>query len=456
MSRGRNKISILNTGYVAHESEQSVLGGLLLDNNAWDLIVGDLQESDFAHQCNQLVFRAVSTLIKANQPADVVTVSNWLEKNGLLSTAGGFEYLVNVARNTPSAANIAVYAKSVRETSIIRQLVSFGEDISKLNQINGLTLQEMLYNIETKLSNITSDSTNQTGFKPIKEGLLRTVDKISQLFERNEEIIGLPSGFVDLDKKTSGFQAGDLIIVAGRPAMGKTTFSMNIAANAAIESNKPVAVFSLEMPEEQLIMRLISSLGRIPLESVRTGKIQDDHWARFDLATTMLAQSRLFIDDTPNLTVHDIRARAKRLQRQNNNELGLIVIDYLQLISMGSHSNHSLNVAEVTRQLKALAKELNIPIILLSQLNRDLEKRKDKRPLQSDLRDSGSIEQDADVVILLYRDEVYNEESPDKGTAEIIIGKQRNGPIGMVRLAFRGEINRFENFSGGSYEMATD
>jgi replicative DNA helicase len=436
----------------ATEAEQSVLGGLLLDNQAWFQIADLIVEGDFYHRNHTLIFRAIAALSAQNIPFDVITVSDWLEKQNLLSTAGGFEYLVNVARNTPSAANIATYAEIVRECSVLRQLNRVGTEITESTfDAQNRSPSELLEDAEKKIFAIAEQTNRKGGFLPIRQILTKAIDKIDELFQKNTSITGVSSGFSDLDDKTAGLQPSDLIIIAGRPSMGKTSFVMNIAENVAVGSHLPVAVFSLEMPGEQLAMRLIASLGRIDQQKVRTGRLDDDDWPRLTMAINMLAETKLFIDDTPGLSPSEIRARARRLVREEG-QLGLIVIDYLQLMQLsGGKENRATEISEISRALKALAKELQVPVIALSQLNRSVEHRQDKRPQLADLRESGAIEQDADLVMFIYRDEVYNEESPDKGTAEIIIAKQRNGPIGMVRLAFRGQFTRFENFAAEQY-----
>jgi replicative DNA helicase len=448
----RPQLASLKTMPHATEAEQSVLGGLLLDNQAWFQIADLIVEGDFYHRNHTLIFRAIAALSAQNIPFDVITVSDWLEKQNLLSTAGGFEYLVNVARNTPSAANIATYSEIVRECSVLRQLNRVGTEITESTfDAQNRSPGELLEDAEKKIFAIAEQTNRKGGFLPIRQILTKAIDKIDELFQKNTSITGISSGFSDLDDKTAGLQPSDLIIIAGRPSMGKTSFAMNIAENVAVGSGLPVAVFSLEMPGEQLAMRLIASLGRIDQQKVRTGRLEDDDWPRLTMAINMLAETKLFIDDTPGVSPSEIRARARRLVREEG-QLGVIVIDYLQLMQLsGGKENRATEISEISRALKSLAKELQVPVIALSQLNRGVEHRQDKRPQLADLRESGAIEQDADLVMFIYRDEVYNEESPDKGTAEIIIAKQRNGPIGMVRLAFRGQFTRFENFAAEQY-----
>ncbi len=434
------------------EAEQSVLGGLMLDNGRWDQVADILTEQDFYRRDHRLIFNCIASLSESNTPFDVITISERLEKLGEIEEAGGLAYLGSLVKNTPSAANIKAYADIVRERSILRQLVQVATSIgdSAFNT-EGRSYSELLDNAEKMVFEI-ADQGNRggRGFVAIKDLLVKAVDRIDMLFQQDNPITGISSGFSDFDEMTSGLQPSDLVIVAGRPSMGKTTFAVNLAENAAIKCNVPVAIFSMEMPGEQLAMRMMSSLGRIDQHKVRSGKLDDDDWPRLTSAVGMLAEVPIYIDDTPALTPTELRAKARRLKREH--DLGMIVIDYLQLMQVHSKAdNRAAEISEISRSLKSLAKELNVPVVALSQLNRSLEQRPNKRPVMSDLRESGAIEQDADVIIFIYRDEVYNDDSPDKGTAEIIIGKQRNGPIGKVRLTFLGKYTRFENFVPDSY-----
>ncbi|MCG6971103.1 MAG: replicative DNA helicase [Gammaproteobacteria bacterium] len=435
------------------EAEQSVLGGLMLDNTAWDKIADIVNEDDFYRRDHRLIYHAIAQLVEQQDPTDVVTLSDWLDKRNELDKIGGLAYLGKLAKNTPSAANIITYAQIVREKSVLRQLISVGNEISSsCYQTEGRKSEQLLDNAEKLVFEIAEKGAKgRKDFVCIKDLLVKAVDKIDMLFQQDSPITGVPSGFSDFDDMTSGLQSSDMIIVAGRPSMGKTTFAMNIAENVAIKTNLPVAIFSMEMPGEQLAMRLLSSLGRIDQHRVRTGKLDDDDWPRLTSAVGLLAEAKMFIDDTPALTPNELRARARRLAREHDG-LGLIVIDYLQLMQVPGTENRVNEISEISRNLKSLAKELSVPVIALSQLNRSLEQRPNKRPVMSDLRESGAIEQDADVIVFIYRDEVYNEESTDKGTAEIIIGKQRNGPIGTVRLTFLGQYTRFENHISQIYE----
>lgn len=435
------------------QAEQAVLGGLMLDNSAWDHVADRVSEQDFYRRDHRLIFSAIQSLAEQGRPFDVITLSEQLEKTHELEEVGGLAYLGMLAKNTPSAANIKAYADIVRERSILRQLIRVGTDIANSAfQPEGRSPTELLDMAEQRVFEIAEQGARGArGFVSIKELLTKAVDRIDALFQQDSPITGMPTGFTDFDEMTSGLQPSDLIIIAGRPSMGKTTFAMNIAEHVAIKARMPVAVFSMEMPGEQLAMRMLSSLGRIDQHRLRTGRLDDDDWPRLTSAVGILAEAPLYIDDTPGLTPTDLRARARRLMREHH-QLGLIVIDYLQLMQVpGNKENRATEISEISRSLKSLAKELRVPVIALSQLNRSLEQRPNKRPVMSDLRESGAIEQDADVIVFIYRDEVYDKESPDKGTAEIIIGKQRNGPIGTVRLTFLGQYTKFENFINEVY-----
>ncbi len=434
------------------QAEQSVLGGIMLNNHSWDQIADRIQEQDFYRLEHRLIFRAVLGLVEKGQPFDVITLSEELAEHKQLEDAGGLAYLGRLAQDTPSAANIRAYADIVREHSIKRQLIRVGTEIAdSAFQTEGRSSTDLLDNAESKVFEIAEKGTRGPGFQEIKSLLTKAVDRIETLFANDEPITGLSTGFTDFDRMTSGLQPADLIIVAGRPSMGKTTLAMNIAENVAINSGKPVAVFSMEMPGEALAMRMMSSLGRIDQHRVRTGNLDDDEWPRLTSAVSILAEAKMFIDDSPALSPTEVRARTRRLMRENG-DLGLVLIDYLQLMQAGAAAENRTNeISLISRSLKALAKELNVPVIALSQLNRSLEQRNNKRPIMSDLRESGAIEQDADLVVFIYRDEVYNEDSPDKGIAEIIIGKQRNGPIGTSRLTFLGQYTKFENYIDDVY-----
>ena len=432
------------------EAEQSVLGRLLLDNSAWDKIADVISENDFYRHDHRLIYRNIAKLIDLTQPADVVTLTGQMEKTDELGQVGGLAYLATLAQNTPSAANIRRYAEIVRERSIMRQLAQVGTEISEAAyNPQGRDASQLLDEAENKVFQIAeSAARNKQGFLNMPELLQEVVDRIDMLYSRDnpDEVTGVPTGFVDLDAKTSGLQAGDLIIVAGRPSMGKTAFAMNVAEHVAVEKHLPVAVFSMEMGGTQLVMRMLGSVGRLDQHVLRTGRLQDEDWSRLTTAIGKLSEAPMFIDETPALTALELRARARRLARQFGGKLGLIVIDYMQLMSgSGRNDNRASELGEISRGLKGLAKELRVPVIALSQLSRTVEQRTDKRPMMSDLRESGAIEQDADLILFMYRDEYYNPDSAHKGLAEVIIGKHRNGPTGKVPLAFLGHFAKFDN-----------
>lgn len=429
------------------DAERSVLGGLMLDNRAWDQIVDRLRESDFYRNEHRLIFNIMAKLVAQNKPMDVLTVSDALREMHSLEQVGGQVYLFELANNTPSAANIHAYADIVRERSVLRQLISAANEIAE-NAFNpqGRSIVQLLDGAERTVFAISEQGSRGSGPVNIKDFLAKTMDRIDTLFHSNTPITGIPTGYHDFDDMTSGLQPSDLVIIAGRPSMGKTTLAMNIAEHVAIKSRSPVLIFSMEMPGEAIVMRLLSSLCRIDQLRIRTGKLADEDWPRISSTVSMLSDAPLFVDDTPGLSPAELRARARRLTKEHG-QLGLIVVDYLQLMQVpGFNENRTAEISEISRSLKGLAKELNVPVIALSQLNRGLEQRADKRPVMSDLRESGAIEQDADLIVFIYRDEVYNENSAEKGTAEIIIAKQRNGPIGKVRLTFIGQYTCFENY----------
>lgn len=436
------------------EAEQSLLGGLMLDSERFELVADRVDPEDFYRREHRLIFGAIRDLATESQPADVVTVMERLERAGELDKAGGLAYIGGLANNTPTASNIVAYADIVREHSLLRQMIQVsGQIADRCYRRERRSAGELLDEAEKDILDISEKGRRGASFQPLSALVAQAVDRIDELSRSTSGITGISSGFSDLDEMTSGLQRSDLIIVAGRPSMGKTSFAMNIVENAAVGSKVPVAVFSMEMPGEQLAMRMLSSLGRINAHKVRTGRLEDEDWPRLTSAMGMLSETPIFIDDTPALTPMELRARARRLKREH--DIGLIVIDYLQLMQGSEiNENRATEVSSITRSLKSLAKELNVPLIAMSQLNRSLEQRPNKRPVMSDLRESGAIEQDADVIFFIYRDEVYNEDSPDKGTAEVIIGKQRNGPIGKVRLTFLGEYTRFENYISSGFESA--
>ncbi|MFZ5723762.1 MAG: replicative DNA helicase [Pseudomonadota bacterium] len=445
------------------EAEQSVLGGLMLNNAAYDDVVDRLREEDFYRHDHRLIFRAITELSEQSRPFDVVTLTENLAQKHVLEEAGGLVYIGELARNTPSAANIRTYADIVRERSVLRQLIRVSNEVADTAfHPQGRTVADILDIAETKVFRIAEGRQRGAGPVQLKDIAAGVVDKIRELAANPGAITGIPTGFEKLDKMTSGLNKGDLVIVAGRPSMGKTTFAMNIAENAMIKSGKPVLVFSMEMPRDQIVMRMISSLGRIDQTRLRTGDLQPEDWDRIVSAMHMLRDQKLYVDDTPALSPTELRARARRIAREHGGELGLVVVDYLQLMQVpGNSENRATEISAISRGLKAVAKELGCPVVALSQLNRALEQRPDKRPLMSDLRESGAIEQDADIIMFVFREEVYLKEGDGKnserlekvrGTAEIIIGKQRNGPIGTVNLAFLGKYTRFENLAHGDYE----
>ena len=429
------------------EAEQAVLGAVFLDKDAWDKVAERVEEVDFYRQDHRLVFRAFDALSQAGEPTDIVTAAEWLENHQLLDEAGGMQKLAALADNTPSAANIAAYAEIVRKRSVLRQLI----------QATG-RINEAVFNPQGKASEQVLDEAEQAIFeigerqgkrlrkyRPIADLIAEARDRVDMLSRQSSPITGLATGYTDFDRLTAGLQPADLIILAGRPSMGKSALAINIAEHVAIQGQHSVAVFSMEMPSEQLAMRMIGSLSRIDQQRLRTGKLNDEDWPRLTSTVGVVREARLFIDDTPALTPAELRARSRRIARDHR--LDLVIVDYLQLMQApGFTDNRVAEVSEVSRALKGMAKELNVPVIALSQLNRGLEQRPNKRPVMSDLRESGAIEQDADVIVFIYRDEVYDKDSADKGIAEVIIAKQRNGPIGLVKLAWRGQFTRFEGY----------
>jgi replicative DNA helicase len=437
------------------EAEQSVLGGLLLDNAAWDRVADVLGEADFYRADHRAIFGHVARLIEDNKPADALTVAESLERSGRLAEVGGQAYIGALALNTPSAANIRRYAEIVRERSVLRSLAAVGTEIADSAYTpSGKDAGLLIDEAEAKIFQIAeARSKARQGFVKIDPLLTETVERIDMLYSRENknDVIGVPSGFVDLDRMTSGLQQGELIIVAGRPSMGKTTLVMNMAEHVALAEKKAVGVFSMEMSGPQLAMRMIGSVGRVDQHELRSGTFKEDDWPKLVDAVGKLNEAQLFIDDTAGLNVLELRSRARRLHRQCGG-LSMVIVDYLQLMSgtAGSRDeNRATEIAEISRSLKSLAKELKIPVVALSQLNRSVDSRQDKRPMMSDLRESGALEQDADLILFIYRDEVYNPDTPRKGIAEIIIAKQRNGPVGKIDLTFLGRYTRFENYAGG-------
>ncbi|WP_339641565.1 replicative DNA helicase [uncultured Porticoccus sp.] len=430
------------------EAEQAVLGGLMLSNSGFDAVASLISDKDFFASDHQLIFQTMGQLNAEQKPLDIITLSETLQNNRQLDQIGGSSYLVELSNNTPSSANINAYAQIVLERSIIRQLITAASDIVKkgYNPL-GWDSNKLLAEAEKRLVAIIESRPNQGGFLSVNELLKEVVERIDQLFNSDADITGLSTGFADLDEKTSGWQPSDLVIVAGRPSMGKTSFAMNMAEHAVLHQEKPVLVFSMEMPASQLIMRMMSSLGKIDQTKLRAGNLSEDDWPRLSSAASRLKDRPLFIDDTPGITPMELRNRIRQVTREHG-QPGMVLVDYLQLMSGSvATENRTNEISQISRELKNIAREFNCPVIALSQLSRNLENRPNKRPINSDLRESGAIEQDADVVVFIYRDEVYNEESPDKGVAEIIIGKQRNGPIGTCKLTFLGKYTRFENLA---------
>jgi len=435
------------------EAESSVLGGLLLDNSAWDRVGDLLVDGDFYRYEHRQIFSAMAALINASRPADVITVYEHLQNLGKAEEVGGLGYLNSLAQFVPSASNIRRYAEIVRERSILRKLVSASDEIAT-HAFNpkGRPVAQILDEAEQKIFQIGEEGSRmKQGFQAMPQLVVELLDRVEEMSNNPNDITGVPTGFYDFDRMTSGMQAGDLIVLAARPSMGKTALAINIAEHVAMNEGLPVAVFSMEMGAAQLAVRIVGSMGRIDQGHLRTGKLTDEEWPRLTEAIERLRQVSLFIDETPGLTPSELRANARRLARQCG-KLGLIVVDYLQLMS-GSNSDSSDNRAtelgEISRGLKMLAKELQCPVIALSQLNRSVEQRTDKRPMMSDLRESGAIEQDADVIMFIYRDDYYNKDSKEPGVAEVIIGKQRNGPTGTVKLAFLKPLTKFENLASG-------
>ena len=433
------------------EAEQSVLGGLLLSTDGWEHVAEKVTAADFYRPAHRLIFRQIHQLAEAPEPVDVITVADKLDACGELEAAGGLSYLAELAHNTPSASNIHAYAQVVRERASLRRLIEAAQEIAESGfNPEGRSSEELVDEAERRIMQIAEAGPKAGGPAGIDPLLKSALDRIEELFDSDGDITGLSTGFLELDRMTSGLQDSDLVIVAGRPSMGKTSFAMNMVEHAILHQDKPILVFSMEMPADQLIIRLLSSMGRIDQTRLRNGKLEQDDWPRLGAAATKLTNVPLFIDDTPALTPTEVRSRARRVYRENDG-LGMIMVDYLQLMRVaGASEGRTAEISEISRSLKAIAKELKVPMVALSQLNRSLEQRPNKRPVNSDLRESGAIEQDADVIMFIYRDEVYNEDSPDKGTAEIIIGKQRNGPIGFCRLTFLDKYTRFENFARGS------
>lgn len=452
-SRDSHKLTTLKVPPHSVDAEQAVLGGLMLDNTEWDNIADIIKADDFYRAEHQLIFSVMSQHAEANSPIDVVAIVASLDSLNQLASAGGLDYLGELAGNARGTANIKAYADIIRERAILRRLISVANGIADSGyNPGGKKAAEILDEAEQRVFNIADERPHDQGPTPINPLLTKAVERIDQLAGLNGGLTGLSSGYTDLDKMTSGWQKSDLIIIAGRPSMGKTAFAMNLVEHAVLTTDKPVLVFSLEMPAESLVFRMLSSIGRINQTKLRTGQLTDQDWPGFNSAVAKLKDRPLLIDDSAGLSPMEMRARARRVVREHG-PLGMVVVDYLQLMQVkGTNENRVAEISEISRSLKLLAREFACPVIALSQLNRALEQRPNKRPVMSDLRESGAIEQDADVITFIYRDEVYNEDSPDKGMAEIIIGKQRNGPIGTVKLSFVGQYTRFENYAQPRYD----
>ncbi len=450
------KIDALRLPPQSVEAEQAVLGGLMLAPDSLDRVGDFLTEHDFYRRDHRLIYRAIRELSEKNKPFDAVTLGEWFESNSLSEQIGGTGYLIELASTTPSAANIRAYAEIVREKAVLRQLIEAGTEIVNDGfQPEGRDSQEVLSAAEMRVFKIAEQGRRgRADFVTLRDAMKDAFQVLQERYENQGNVTGLPTGFADLDELTAGLQPSDLIILAARPAMGKTTLALNIAEFAALKTKKAVAVYSMEMSSSQLAFRLISSIGRINATRLRTGQLEDEDWSRVNMAIKMLSEVKVFIDDTPALSPDVLRSKARRIKREH--DLGLIVVDYLQLMQVpGTGENRTNEISEISRSLKALAKELNVPVVALSQLNRGLESRTDKRPVMADLRESGAIEQDADIIMFIYRDEYYHKDSGDKGLAEVIIAKQRSGPTGMIKLKFFGEYTRFDNLardSVGSFE----
>ena len=438
------------------DAEQAVLGGLMLDPYALEKILDLLSYTDFYRRDHQLIFKAITELSEKSKPYDAVTLGDWFEAHALADQVGGTPYLVELAQTTPSAANIRAYAEIVRDKSVLRSLIEVGTSIAEDGFAPGAReTPDLLAEAEQRVFKIADQ--NRTGRKDmvsLKEAMKEAFEILQTRYESAGTVTGLPTGFHDFDEMTAGLQPSDLIVLAARPAMGKTTLALNMAEYAALKSKKAVVIFSMEMSASQLAFRLISSIGRINAGRLKTGQLEDEDWSRVTMAMKMLSESKIFIDDEPALSPAKLLSKARRLKREH--DLGLVVVDYLQLMQVpGNSENRATEISEISRSLKALAKELNLPVIALSQLNRGLESRTDKRPVMSDLRESGAIEQDADIILFIYRDEYYNKDSNDKGLAEVLISKHRNGATGTVKLKFFGEYTRFDNLARdavGSFE----
>jgi replicative DNA helicase len=436
------------------EAEQAVLGGLLLDTQAWDQVGDSVATDDFYRPDHRLIFDAIAELVAESKPVDILTVSERLDRRSRLQDIGGLAFLSTLVRDTPTAANVRAYAQIVRERSLMRSLISAGNEIvSSVYGDEGQSARDLVNLAEQRVFAIAERGSGRTeGAQPVRSMLPALIDKIDDWHSNPDKLRGVPTGFADFDKLTGGLRGGDLIIVAGRPSMGKTTLAINMAENVAMDPNVKgsALIFSMEMPSEQLMTRMLSSVGGVPLHDIRSGRISDQDWVRITSATSQLAEARIYIDETPGLTPTELRARARRVKREHG--LDIVVVDYMQLMQVsGTKENRATEISEISRGLKSLAKELNVPVIALSQLNRSVEQRESKKPVMSDLRESGAIEQDADMILFIYRDEVYNKDSPRKGQADIDLAKHRNGEPGHFTLTFQGKFTRFQNFMPEAY-----
>ncbi len=436
----------------SEDAEQSLLGGIMLEERAWDQVADIVNGKDFYRPDHRLIFGAMGDLVERNQPVDAITVRDHLQRQGKLEDAGGRAYLARLVGNTPGAANIRRYASIVREHSMLRQLIEVGGDIAaSAFESEGRQVEELVDLAEQRVFKIAERGQRSgSGFIALKDIVQPSIDRLDALSNSEDGITGVATGFDDLDKRTAGLQAGDLVVIAGRPSMGKTTLALNIAENAAIGHAVATGIFSMEMPKEQVTLRMIGSIGRVDQSHLRSGRLTEEDWTRINSSVSMMSSAPIFVDDAPGLTPTEVRARSRRLKREH--DLGLVIVDYLQLMQVsGSTENRATEISEISRSLKGLARELNVPVVALSQLNRSVEQRNDKRPVMSDLRESGAIEQDADVIIFIYREEVYDPETIKKGVADIIIGKQRNGPTGNFPLTFKGEYTKFESHIPDDY-----
>jgi replicative DNA helicase len=451
---GDSGTELLRTPPHSVEAEQAVIGGLLLDTQAWDQVGDSVGADDFYRPDHRLIFEAIAELVAESKAIDVVTVSEQLARRGKLQDAGGLAYLGTLARDTPTAANARAYAQIVRERALLRSLVSAGTAIAtSVYSEEGLSARDLVNQAEQRVFEIAERGARRTeGAQAVRSMLPGLIDKIDEWHNNPDKLRGVATGFVDFDRRTGGLRGGDLVIVAGRPSMGKTTLAINMAENVALDPNVKgsVLIFSMEMPSEQLMTRMLSSVGGVPMQDIRSGRISDQDWVRITSATSQLAEARIFIDESPGLTPTELRARSRRVKREHG--LDMVVVDYLQLMQVsGTKENRATEISEISRGLKALAKELNVPVIALSQLNRSVEQRESKKPVMSDLRESGAIEQDADMILFIYREEVYDKNTPRKGEADIDLAKHRNGETGYFTLTFQGQFTRFQNFMPEAY-----